>query len=177
MEVAPGKYFVVVNRNNPANAEVPVLTTYFPSSEDEAGATSFNVADYSLLNGIDIQVHRVLIPRVFDVKVLLGNKPANGAYVYLTQTNRAPIVGPHGVTHTDSEGQARLQGFEGVDYLLWANIGSWPKKQCTPVVPLDSQHVQTDPIVVKISLTQDACGEQEREARSTAYATLPRRAH
>jgi hypothetical protein len=177
LDVKPGRYFGVVNRDNPANAEVPVLTTYFPSAEDEASATLLNVADYVLLSGIDIQIHRVLVPHFLGVRVLLGEEPANGAYVYLTQTNRAPIVGPHGVTHTDSEGQARLQGFEGLDYLLWADLGSWPNKRCAPVVALDRNHIQSDPIVVRISLTQDACSKQEREARSEAYATLPRRAH
>jgi hypothetical protein len=175
LDVEPGKYLVVINRDNPANAEVPVLTTYFPSAEAEAEATPLNVADSALLGGIDIQVHRVLVPHFFDVHVLLGDKPAGGAYVYLTQTDRAPIVGPHGVTHTDSEGQARLQGFDGVDYLLWADMGSWPSKQCAPVVSLDHNHMYTDPIVVKISLTQDTCSKQEREARSAAYATLSRR--
>ena len=176
LDVEPGKYFVVVNRDSPANAEVPVVTTYFPSAETEAEATPLNVADSALLGGIDIQVYRVLVPHFFDVRVLLGDKPAGGAYVYLTQTDRAPIVGPHGVTHTYSEGQARLQGFDGVDYLLWADMGSSPRKQCASVVSLDHNHVYAGPIVVKISLTQDACSKQEREARSSAYATLPRRA-
>jgi hypothetical protein len=176
LDVKPGKYFVVVNRDNPANAEVPVVTTYFPSAEAETEATPLNVADYTLLGGINIQAHRVLIPHFFDVRVLLGDKPAGGAYIYLTQTDREPIVGPHGVTHTDSEGQARVQGFDGIEYLLWADMGSWPRKQCAPVVSLDHNHTYSDPIIVKISLTQDACSKQEREARSAAYATLPRRA-
>jgi hypothetical protein len=174
LDVEPGTYLIVVNRDEPANSEVPVLTTYFPDSEIEAGATPLNIVDYEIRTGIDIQIHHILKPHPFDVQVL-GNdgRPAN-AYIYLTQTNRAPIVGPHGVTHTDAQGRGRLVGFEGVDYLLWAKISSWPYEQCAPVVTLDHKHSYAEIIVVKISLMQEACGKQEDEARSAAYASQPR---
>lgn len=175
LDVEPGKYFVVVNRNDPAREDVPVLTTYFPSTETEAGATPLNVLDHAELTAIDIQIHRILPPHFFEVQVLgTDGEPARGAYVHLTQTNRAPIAGQHGVTHTNSEGRARLLAFKGLDYLLWADLGSWPSKRCAPVVKLDGNHSGAGPIVVRISLSQDACSEQEREARTAAHATQVR---
>jgi hypothetical protein len=171
LDVKPGKYFIVVNRENPANKNVPFPTTYFPSSETEAGATTLNIDDYSDLTDVNIQIHHVLTPRFFEVQVLgADGKAASGAYAYLTQMDRAPIVG-HSVTHMDSEGHARLSGFEGIDYLLWADLGSWPNKRCAPVLKLDRSRFDADPIVLRISLTQDACEKQEDEARSAAYAT------
>ena len=175
LDVEPGKYLVVVNRNAPAREDVPVLTTYFPSTEIEAGATPLNVLDHAELMAIDIQIHRILPTHFFEVQVLgTDGEPAKGAYVHLTQTNRTRIAGQHGVTHTNSEGRARLLAFEGLDYLLWADLGSWPSKRCAPVVELEGNHSGAGPIVVRISLSQEACSEQAREARTAAYATQVR---
>jgi hypothetical protein len=175
LDVEPGKYFVVVNRNHPAREDVPVLTTYFPSTEIEAEAKALNIPDHAELTAIDIRIHRILTPHFFKVQVLgTDGEPATGAYAYLTQTNRTGIVGPHGVTHTNSDGLANLLAFEGLDYFLWADLGSWPSKQCAPVANLDGSHSDAEPIVVRISLSQDACSKQEREARSAARATQNR---
>lgn len=179
LDVEPGKYFVVVNRYYPATEDVPILTTYFPSAETESGARSLRIVDHTLLTGIDIRIHRVLTPRLFDVQVLSEDgKPASEAYAYLTQTDRVPIAGSDGgvITHADSGGRARLLGFEGIDYLLWAHIGSFPSERCALVIRLDRNQVYAEPIVIRISLAEEACTTQEDEALSAAYATLPRRA-
>jgi hypothetical protein len=144
LNVEPGKYLVVVNRTNPATEAVPLVTTYFPSSETESGATAVDVADDVEVADIDIQIHRTLTPRYSEVKLMWANgKPASGAYAYLTQSNQAPVLG--GVTHTNAEGRARLPGFMGLDYL-----------------------------VLTIELAQEASSKQEDEARSAAYATQER---
>jgi len=108
----------------------------------------------------------------------LGERSATVISIFLSpfdvHINRAPIAGQHGVTHTNSEGRARLLAFEGLDYLLWADLGSWPSKRCAPVVKLEGNHSGAGPIVVRISLSQDACSEQEREARTAAHATQVR---
>ena len=174
LDVEPGKYLLVVNRTEPAREYVPVLTTYFPSTENAAEATILNVANYAELADIDIQIHRTLRPRFFQVQVLgPDGKPASGAYAYLTQTNQTEIAGQHGVSHVDAEGSVRLLGFEGLDYLLWADLGSWPRKQCAPVVRLGTGS-NDQPIVVKVTLGQEACSKQEDEARSAAHAVQSR---
>jgi hypothetical protein len=173
LSLEPGKYFVVVNRTIPASEGIPVLTTYFPEAESEASATTLDITDGTGLTDIDIHIRRTLIPRYFEVQVLLPNdKAAIDSYTYLTQTNQAPIVG-YSVTHT-SEGKARLTGFEGVDYLLWAELGSGPNERCAKAVHLGLDRSNESPVVMKIELAHSACSKQEDDARSAAYATQKR---
>jgi hypothetical protein len=178
LDVKPGKYFIVVSYEEGATDDVPVLTTYFPSSESEAGATPINIVDYDEIHGIDIQIHRVLKPRFFDVQVLNANgKPATSAYVFLTETDREQIAGNCcGVTQVDSQGRARLLAFEGLDYLLWAKLGSFPSEQCAPVISLDRNRSNAETVVARISLAQDDCSQQEQDALYAAYYAHPRRA-
>lgn len=174
LDVEPRKYFVVVSRTEPASESVPLLTTYFPAAETEAGATTLDISDDSDLTDIDIHVRRTLTPRSFEVQVLGPNdEPAIGAYAFLTQTNQAPIVGG-GVTHANADGKVRLMGFEGLDYLLWADLGSGPSERCAQVVHLDPNQAAAVPIVIKIMLTHAACSKQADEARSAAYASQKR---
>lgn len=174
--VEPGKYFIVVNYDEPATGDVPVLTTYYPSGESEAGATPITVVDYDETKGIDIQVHRVLKPRFFSVQVLYADgKPAVGAYVFLTQKDREGEAGS-GLAYVDSEGRAQLPAFENPDYLLWTKFGDYPNEQCAPAISLDGTHSKAETMVVRISLTQDACLQQEQDALHAAYYAHPRRA-
>lgn len=173
LNVEPGKYLIVVSRTNPATEEVPVMTTYFPSSETESGATPLVVADGVEVPNTDIQIHRILTPRYFEVEVVWPNgKPASGAYAYLTQTNQAPIV--DSAPHTNADGRARLMGFEGLDYLIWADVGNAPRESCARAVHLDPNGTITGPIVLTIELGDEACDKQEDEAASAAYATQER---
>jgi hypothetical protein len=176
--VKPGTYFIVVNYDEPATDDVPVLTTYFPSAESEQGATPIAVADYDEIKGIDIQIHRVLKPQFFNVQVLdAKSNPAVGAYFYPTQTDREGIAGKCcGVLNVDSQGRAQLLAFEGLDYLLWAEFDSYPREQCAPVISLDRNHSDAETIVARISLTQSACLRQEQDALHAAYYAHPRRA-
>jgi hypothetical protein len=174
LTVEPGKYFVVVNRTIPASEGVPVLTTYFPETESETGAKTLDIADGVELTDIDIHIRRTLTPRYFDVQVLLpSGNAASGSYTYLTQTNQAPIVG-YSVTHTSAEGKARLTGFEGVDYLLWAELGSGPNERCAKALQLATVQSSESPVVMRVELAEPACSKQEDEARSFAYATQKR---
>jgi hypothetical protein len=176
--VKPGEYFIVVNYDAPATDDVPVLTTFYPSAESEAGATPITVVDYDEIRGIHIQVHRVLKPRFFNVQVLYTDgKPAVGAYVFLTQKDREDIAGKCcGVINVDSQGRAQVLAFEGLDYLLWAKFGSYPSEQCAPVISLDTSLPNTEPILTRISLAQNACMQQEQDALHAAYYAHPRRA-
>lgn len=176
--VKPGKYFVAVNYDEPATDDVPVLTTYFPSTESEAGANPITVADFDEIKGIDIQIHRVLKPRFFNVQVLdPEGRPAVGAYVFLTQKDREDIAGKCcGITNVDSQGRAKLSAFEGLDYLLWAKLGDYPGEQCAPAISLDRNQSNAETIVARISLAQNACMQHEQDALRAAYYAHPRRA-
>jgi hypothetical protein len=176
--VKPGKYLIVVNYDEPATDRVPLLTTYYPSAESEGDATPITVVDYDEIKGIDIQIHRVLKPRFFDVQVLgAEGKPAVGAYVFLTQKDREDIAGNCcGVIKVDSQGRAKLLAFEELDYLLWAKLGGYPNEQCAPVIGLDSTRTNAETIVARISLPQNACMQQEQDALHAAYYAHPRRA-
>jgi hypothetical protein len=172
LDVEPRKYLLVVNRTQPAREDFPVLTTYFPSTENAADATILNVADYAELADINIQIHRTLRPRFFEVQVLEPDgRPASGACAYLTQVNKEGIAGRHGVSHVDAEGSVRLLGFEGLDYLLLADSGSGPSEQCAPVFRLSSDGLDDKPIVVTLILAQPACSEQDDEAQSAVYVS------
>jgi len=174
LNVEPGRYFVVVNRTNPATEGVPVVTTYFPTTETEAEAKALDIADGAELTDIDLHIHRTLTPRYFEVQVLLSNgNVATGAHAYLTQMNQAPIAG-RGITHTDPAGKARLMGFEGIDYLLWGELGSWPNERCAHAVHLAPDRPSESTIVMRIELTQSGCSKQADEARSAAYAAQKR---
>lgn len=174
LDVEPGNYFVVVNRTNPATEGTPVLTTYYPPAEEESGATPLSVADFSDLIGIDIQIHRTLRPHRFEVQVLWPDgKPVKGAHVFLTQTNQAPIAAG-GISYVDADGWASLVAFEGMDYILWAQLGSWPSERCAPVVNLDRNRSDAEPIVTRITLDHEACSKQADEARSAAYTMQSR---
>ena len=174
LEVEPGKYLVVVNRTNPATEDVPVVTTYFPSSETESGATAVNVADGVEIRNTDIQIHRTLKPRVFEIEVVWPDgKPASGAYAYLTQTNQEPMV--DSAPYTNASGRAQLRGFEGIDYLVWADLGNSPRERCARATHLDPNSTITGPIVLTLELAKGACNKQEDEARSAAYTEQERR--
>jgi hypothetical protein len=175
LDVPPGKYFVVANYDWPATEGAPVLTTYYPSVEKESEAKAITVADKAKLNGIDIHVTHTLVPKYIDVIVLNADgTPATAAEAHLTQTDKVGVAGnDNGVTYVDKDGKAHLLAFEGVDYLLFANLGVGAKRTCSTVVKL-GKTTPTAPVTVKITLDNAACNAQENAARSVAYAAQAR---
>lgn len=166
LKVKPGEYLVVANYLEPARADSPVLTTYFPGTEHEEEAKHVLVSGKDPIVGIDIQVKRKLTPRNFDIQVLLADgTPATGAYVYLTQPDQLGIV-EQGVTHTYADARATLSGFEEVDYLLWAKRG----EQCAHIQKLSKGQTYSGLITVKIEASGESCKNEEIKAIEAAIA-------
>jgi hypothetical protein len=160
LQADPGTYLVAVNKDWPATENVPVPTTYYPSSEQVAGAAQLNLLDDSDLRDVIIKIPRQLVPRYFDVQVLGPEDAPVKAYVYLNQTGQFSIAGSDkGVTSTDDTGHARLLAFEGIDYQLSAEADA--PERCAPTMLLPKGLSNTDPIVVKMTLASDACDVQK----------------
>jgi hypothetical protein len=176
IDVPPGKYFVVANYDWPATQNAPVLSTYYPGSEAEAGAKVVEVKVNEKVKGIDIHVTRVLVPKYFDVIVTgADGNPVKSADAYLTQTNQAGIAGSDsGASYVDAKGHVKLLGFAGVDYLLWAEDGVGAKKTCAAVMKLPKDAAPSGPITMQITQAQPACRQQEDAARKAAYAMQTR---
>lgn len=181
LQVPPGKYFVVANYDWPATESAPVLTSYYagggtPAAETEAGAKGVEVKANATVRGIDIHVTKALVPKYFDVVVVdAEGKPSTTGTAFLTQVNQAGVAGnDSGATFLDKNGHAKLLGFEGVDYLLWAENGVKAAKTCAPVMKLPKDAAPKGTIKLQLTLAQPVCGKQEDDARKTAYAMQPR---
>jgi hypothetical protein len=176
LDVPPGKYFIVANYDWPATQAAPVLTTYHPASENEAGARVVEVKAGAKLQAIDIHVARALTPKYFDVLVKgADGSPVKSADAYLTQTNQAGIAGSDsGATYADAKGHVKLLGFAGLDYLLFAENGIGAAKICAPVMKLPKDQAPSGTITMQLTLAQPACRQQEDAARKAAYAMQTR---
>ena len=178
IDVPPGVYYIVANYDWPATQNAPVLTTYYPGVESESAAKAVAVKANEKLKGIDIKVTRVLAAKTFEVTVTgADGSPVPSADAYLTQVNQAGIAGSDsGATYADKNGHVKLNGFEGIEYIVWAENGVGAKKVCAPMQKLDKDHPPAGPIAMQLTLSQPACRQQEDAARKAAYATQPRSA-
>jgi len=176
IDVPPGKYFVVANYDWPATQNAPVLTTYYPGSEADSGAKVVEVKANEKVKNIDIHVTRVLVPKYFDVVVTgADGNPVKSADAYITQVNQAGIAGSDsGASYVDAKGHVKLLGFEGIDYLLWAEDGVGAKKTCAAVMKLPKDKAPGGTITMQITQAQPACKQQEEAARKAAYAMQAR---
>lgn len=176
LQVPPGKFFIVANYDWPATESAPVLTTYYPSSENEAGAKAVEVKANATAKGIDIHVTRVLTPVYIDVVVTgADGQPSTTGTAFLTQVNQAGVAGSDsGATFVDKNGHAKLLGFEGIDYLLWAENGVKAAKTCAPVMKLQKDSLPKTTVTLQLTQSQPVCGKQEDDARKAAYAMQPR---
>lgn len=180
LQVPPGKFFIVANYDWPATENAPVLTSYYaggaPVAETEAGAKAVEVKANGTAKGIDIHVTRALTPVYIDVVVTgADGKPATSANAYLTQVNQAGVAGnDSGATYVDKNGHAKLLGFEGIDYLLWAENGVKAAKTCAAVVKLPKDNLPKQTVTLQLTLAQPLCSKQEDDARKAAYAMQPR---
>jgi hypothetical protein len=176
LAVPPGRYFIVANYDWPATQNAPVLTTFHPASENEAGAQPIDVKLNQKLKNIDIKVTRVLVPKYFEVVVTgQDGAPLPTADAYITQTNQAGIAGSDsGASYVDKKGHVKLMGFTGLDYMLFAENGVGPKKTCAAVMKLEKDKAPTGVITMQITMAQPNCRAQEDAARKAAYAMQAR---
>lgn len=180
LQVPAGKYFIVANYDWPATESAPVLTTYYSGGpagvETEAGAKAVDVKVNGTAKGIDIHVSRVLTPVYLDVVVTgADGKPVPTATAWLTQVNQAGVAGSDsGATFVDKSGHAKLLGFEGIDYLLWAANGVKAAKTCAPVMKLQKDSMPKTTVTLQLAQAQPVCNKQEDDARKAAYAMQPR---
>lgn len=130
-EVLPGRYRLGVNLEDPPSPEVPFPLTYYPGAATEKDATVVTVADGQRVKDLVIHLPPGLQPRAVPVSVVWPDgKPVEKANVWLVQVSRpyAVVGGP--VSHTGRDGFFNLQGFVGIDYVVYANI--YVKPSYTP---------------------------------------------
>ncbi len=130
LDVKPGKYLLVVNRDSPATKNVPMDTTYYPSADRREAAQIVSVADGQTVTSIDIHPLRPLTEKHLRVRVVWPNgKPVEDANVSLAETsNTYAIAGDDdgGVSHTGSDGFVTLLAFARHSYRIEADIYKKP---------------------------------------------------
>jgi hypothetical protein len=176
LDVPPGRYFIVANYDWPATASAPVLSTYYPGTEDEATAKAIDVKAGSKDKNIDIKITRTLTPKYFQIQITgEDGKPLPSGDAYLTQVNQAGIAGSDsGATYASKDGRVKLTGFEGIDYIVWAENGVGAKKTCAQNITLAKGTAAPPVITLQITMAQPKCRAQEDAARKAAYAMQPR---
>jgi hypothetical protein len=176
LDVPPGRYFIVANYDWPATVSAPVISTYYPGVEEEASAKAIDVKAGSKDKNIDIKVTRVLTPKTFQIQITgEDGKPLPSGDAYLTQVNQAGIAGSDsGFTNANKDGRVKLMGFEGIDYIVWAENGVGAKKTCAQNITLSKAATVPPVITLQITMSQPKCRAQEDAARKAAYAMQPR---
>jgi len=120
--VPPGKYIIGFNTFWPPSPKFPFPPTYYPSTPQRSAANVVAVADKQHVRDLTLRLPAALVPRNFPVKVVWPDGSAVAeANVWLSQVSDPTSVVGMSVSHTSSDGNFDLVGFEGVDYILHAD--------------------------------------------------------
>lgn len=154
LEVPPGKYFVSINTGDPPSTAAPFAATYANDGKP------LNVANGQHVDDLDIRPRQKLVERRIPVRVVWPDgKPVDDANVWLTEVrNPIPVVGGP-VSHTKADGTFELTGFEGIDYVVHANIYVKPyyKKHCAKPRTLRAGDTIDAPLT--FVLAAESCGD------------------
>jgi len=170
LEVPPGTCVIGVNLETPPSPSVPFAPTYFPNTEDPRSASVFRVADKEHRSDLDIRLERRLTDKIIAVKVTWPQgKPVNDANVCLKEVEAPTAVVGGSVSHTKEDGTVELVGFEGIDYVVHADIYIKPsyKPHCAGNVIVRAK----DRVDGRISLTLTKTGEICKDLDYTAEGT------
>jgi len=159
VEVPPGAYVIGVNLESPPSPDVPFPPTYFPDTEDSHSATVLKFSDKDHRDDLNIELKRTLTRKTIPVKVVWPDgKPVGNANVCLmAQNDPTGMVGSLG--HTNEDGRFDLIGFEGMDYVVQANIYVKPTytPYCAQNVIVYAADRVNDPISMVFKKTGDTC--------------------
>ena len=149
--VPPGQYIIGFNTFWPPSPRFPFAPTYYPSTPERSNARVVEVKDRQHIHHIVLRLPKPLIPRTIPVHVVWPDgKPVNDANVWLSEKSDPTSVVGTSVSHTASNGDFDLSGFEGIDYILHADIyGGLAKVSCTKSRLIRA----SQPLPARISLT------------------------
>lgn len=122
LEVAPGRYRIVMNEYRFPDAKAPYPTIYWPGSRTEAGALAIQVSDAPLEQRFDFSLPpEPKSRRVVGFVLGPDGTPAQGAVVYIGALPDNDIVGDNANRpRTDEHGQFSFIAFDGFEYRLQA---------------------------------------------------------
>jgi hypothetical protein len=146
IEVPPGTYLLGMNLETPPSPTVPFDATYYPGTADEKAAKRLTVADRQNVDGLTIHIPERL--RAFKVPVKVtwpDGKPVEDANVWLAEVRNPTAVVGGAVSHTVADGTFDLTGFDGIDYLLHADIYVKPLLQAPLCRGANAQNGRADP--------------------------------
>jgi hypothetical protein len=150
IEVAPGSYVVSINTEDPPSPMAPFAATYARDGK------RLRVSDGQHVNELDIRPRRKLVERRVPVHVVRPDgAPVAGANVWLTEVRNPYAVVGTSVSHTDACGTFDLVGFEGIDYVVHANIYGGGKRCAEPRTVLAGDKIDAPLTFV---LSDRSCG-------------------
>jgi hypothetical protein len=123
-------------------------------------AKKLSVADRQNVRGVVIRIAERLRERKVPVKVTWPDgRPAEDANVWLSEVRKPTAIVGGTVSHTLADGTFDLIGFEGIDYLLHANIYLKPRytPYCAQVNTLKSGDAVTGRLVLVLARTGEIC--------------------
>jgi hypothetical protein len=155
-EVPPGTYRVCLNLNEPPSPEVPYAAKCLPRT--------LTVADRQRVDGITIHISEKLHPRTISLAVIWPDgKPVEDANVWLTEVRNPFAVVGTSVSHTNTEGLFDLIGFDGIDYVVHADIYSKPlyTPHCAEKRTIKSGDGMKERIVMVLGTTGEVCRQDD----------------
>jgi hypothetical protein len=163
VEVPPGTYLLGINVETPPSPAVPFAATYYPGTADEKSARKLSVADRQKVGGLTIRIPEQLRARKVPVKVTWPDgKPVEDANVWLTEIRNPTAVVGGSVSHTVADGTFDLTGFEGIDYVLHADIYVKPRyvPHCAEVRTLKTGEPIAERLVMVLTREGEICREK-----------------
>jgi hypothetical protein len=157
--VPPGSYIIGVNINSPASPAYPYATTFSPGTTDKDSAARVTVAARARIT-VPIRIKSTLVQRKYPVKVTWPDgKPVQDANVWLEEQDNPKMVVGDAVSHTDSDGRYDLRGFQGISYLVKANIYVKPTytPYCAPTLLIKASDTVSEPIQMILTNTGEMC--------------------
>lgn len=151
-EVPPGTYRIGINLNTPPSAEVPYAATHFPRT--------VTVVDRQRVDDIAIRIPEKLHSRTVPLMVVWPDgKPVDDANVWLAEVRIPYLVVGTSVSHTNRDGMFDLTGFDGIDYVIHADIYVKPgyTPYCAKKRVIKSGDEVKERIVMVLTTTGEVC--------------------
>ena len=159
IDVPPGDYIVGCNLTSPPSSAFPFAATYSPGSTEREQAKQLTVSDKQNISA-DIRVPTRLTQRKIPVKVVWKDgRVVPDANVWIAEESQPGRVVGDSVSHTGVDGTFDLIGFEGISYILHANIYVKPGyvPYCAEKRFIRSTELTTERIVMTLTRTGNIC--------------------
>ena len=162
LSLPPGSYLLGLNLDTPASPAFPFPATFFPGTTNEKKAQVIEVGDRQTQT-VKLRLVSRLKPRKVPVKVVWPDgSPVEGANVDLKEVSNPTAVVGSSVSHTDKDGMFDLIGFEGIDYVIHADIYKPSyKESCAANIIFRSRDNVEGTIEMILNKTGEFCKQSE----------------